>query len=131
VKTRNQSRVPHLLSAKQGRSHRAKMLPSNQKGMDSQDFTAAASIYSRSEAASVVAVEKLVFPKFAKTDLRHLPVSTIGICADNCKLISRSTRRSIWYHSAVFLAEIIFSNTGTYFMRNARICCSTAVDLFM
>src|SRR5271165_4207385 len=50
----------------------------------------------------------------------YLLVSTIGICDDNCRLISRSTRRSIWYHNAVFLAEITFSKIGTYFIRRAR-----------
>ena len=38
---------------------------------------------------------------------------TIGIIDDNCRLISRSIRRSIWYHKAVFLPEMTFSNIGT------------------
>ena len=38
---------------------------------------------------------------------------TIGISEDNCRLISRSIRRSIWYHNAVFLPEMTFSNIGT------------------
>ena len=60
-----------------------------------------------------------------------LPGFTIGIVAENCKLIRRSIRRSIWYHKAVCLGEITFSNIGTYFIRNARSCCSMAVALFM
>jgi hypothetical protein len=65
-------------------------------------------------------------------DAAYLPlVLTMGITADNCRLMSRSIRRSIWYHNAVFFAEMTPSNTGTYFMRNARSCWSTAVDLFM
>src|SRR5271155_5919138 len=61
----------------------------------------------------------------------YLLVSTIGICVDNCKLIRRSIRRSIWYHNAVFLGEITFSNTATYLIRNARSCSSTAFALLM
>ena len=61
----------------------------------------------------------------------YLLVSTMGIWVDSCKLIRRSMRRSIWYHNAVFFGEITFSNTGTYFMRNAMSCCSTSVDLLM
>jgi hypothetical protein len=56
---------------------------------------------------------------------------TIGMAAESCKLIRRSIRRSIWYHKAVCLDEITFSNIGTYFIRNARSCWSMAVDLFM
>ena len=48
----------------------------------------------------------------------YLLVSTTGMFAANCRLISRSRRRSIWYHKAVFLAEITFSNIGTYFERS-------------
>jgi hypothetical protein len=61
----------------------------------------------------------------------YLLVSTMGIRADSCKLIRRSMRRSTWYHNAVFFGEITFSNTGTYFIRNAMSCCSTSVDLLM
>ena len=61
----------------------------------------------------------------------YLLASTIGTSVDNCKFIRRSMRRSIWYHNAVFLGEITFSNIGTYFIRNARRSWSTAVDLLM
>ena len=61
----------------------------------------------------------------------HLVVSTIGIIEDSCRLIIRSIWRSIWYHSAVFLADRTFSKTGTYLRRMETSCWSTAVALFM
>ena len=60
----------------------------------------------------------------------YLLVSTIGICEDNCKLIRRSIRRSIWYHNAV-LGEMTFSNTATYLNRNPMSSSSTAAHLLM
>src|SRR5208282_680976 len=61
----------------------------------------------------------------------YLLVSTIGICENNCKLIRRSIRRSIWYHKAVFLGEMTFSNTATYLNRNPMSSSSTAAHLLM
>lgn len=58
-------------------------------------------------------------------------VSTTGMFAANRKLIKRSRRRSIWYHNAVFLAEMAFSNIGTYFERVAVNCWSMAAALSM
>ena len=49
-------------------------------------------------------------------------VLTIGIWVDNCRLMSKSIRRSIWYHKAVFFGEMTFSKTGTYFIRSERSC---------
>jgi len=44
----------------------------------------------------------------------------MGIREDNCKLIRRSIRRSIWYHNAIVLGEMTVSNTATYLNRNQQ-----------
>ena len=77
------------------------------------------------------AVKPRVAPSSQPVRVAAYLVLTMGIIADNCRLISRSTRRSIWYHKAVFFAEMTCSNIGTYFMRNASSCWSTVVDLFI
>jgi hypothetical protein len=61
----------------------------------------------------------------------YFVVSTTGMFAANCRLIRRSRRRSIWYHNAVFLAEMVFSNKGTYFERASVNCLSMAAALWM
>ena len=66
-----------------------------------------------------------------RLDAAYLVVFTIGMLEDNCRLISKSMRRSIWNHNAVFLGEITFSKSGTYFMRSAISCSSMAFDRVM